>query len=284
MKLIACCIALATMLAVPGCHAQNASASAAPAARAAAIAPMQSFTASDGSATAQLPTGWKVTNQSQTVIVMEGPNGDTISLGNTLIAKNAAYTPGKVAGADLAMPYTANLQQKFVMIFQHASSVTGGPMPQVTFAQATPLKAPAQFGECGLFLGKMATADGSVAKNFEAGFCSLPVDSAGIYKNIVKIGEASIAVAAQDRATIEAVLASYQIPMAWLNLKLAPYTAVASSAPGALSPPGGAATAAETAAYIKAMNDNQRAIDIGAQCTALGLTDMPMYRMPAACY
>ncbi len=245
---------------------------------------MQNFTASDGSATAQLPSGWKVTMQSQTVIKMEGPNGDTVELGDAFLAKNAPYTPAKVPGFNLAMPYSATLQQKFVWIFQHSASTMGGPMPQVTFAQATQVQAPAQFGQCGSFLGKMSTADGSIARNFEATLCSLPVDSAGIYKNLLKIGEVPVAYAAQDRATIEAVLASYQIPMAWLNLKLAPYTAVASSAPEGLAVPGGAATNAQIAAYLQAMNAQQHAIDIGAQCNALGLSDMPMYRTPAACF
>lgn len=287
MKPLACCAVFATMLAAVGCHAQNASTTAAPSVAPAAqtAAPMQNFTASDGSATAQLPSGWKVTSQGQTVIKMEGPNGDTIELGDAFLTKNAPYTPAKVPGFNLSMPYSATLQQKFVWIFQHSASVMGGPMPQITFAQATPVQAPPQLGQCGLFLGKMATADGSIARNFEATLCSLPVDSAGIYKNLLKIGEVPVAFATQDRATIEAVLASYQIPMAWLNLKLAPYTAVASSAPpGGLAVPGGAATNAEIMSYIQASNAQQHALDVGAQCTALGLSDMPMYRTPAACF
>ena len=60
----------------------------------------------------------------QTVIQMTGPQGETVVLGNTVVAKNAAFQPGQRPGngIDISMPYAATLPQKIAMILQQ-----GGP-------------------------------------------------------------------------------------------------------------------------------------------------------------
>jgi len=245
-------------------------------------APLQAFNAQDGSASAQIPAGWKIVSQGQTVIDATGPNGEDLSLGNTYIARNAPYTAGKVQGADLNMPYQDNLEQKFTLIFQHSAGLSGRALPTITFISATPVQAPAPFGQCVLFLGTMtATGDTSGPFNFESAFCSLPMDVAGTYKNIFKYGQVPARLAAQERATIEAALASYSIPMTWLQRKLAlNVTAPTQSSAGLVS---GAATIAEANAINAETMKMMQGADTSANCADQAIRETPLWRLPPAC-
>jgi len=240
------------------------------------IAPLTAFTAQDGSATAKIPSGWQVTMQGQSVIDVRGPQGESIVLGNTFIARNAPYDPGKAAGVDLNMSYQANLQQKFVLIFQHSAGLSGKPAPQFTFASATPVPAPASFGQCGRFLGGFTADIGPV--KFEGVLCSLPLDAGGTYKNIFKYVHAPANLAAQERATLEAVMASYSVPLPILLRKLAPNIAP----PPRVS--GGAANANAADTINSVTRNRMRGSDISSECYDLvNIRETPIYQLPPEC-
>ena len=148
-----------------------------PAAPAAAPAvSLQPYTASDQSASAGVPSGWKVTSGAQTVIQMSSPQGVAVSLGNTVIARNAAFQLGQkpANGIDLSMPSTATLAQKLTMILQQSAASSGKPAPQVTIDSTTPLQLPPTVGQCARFVADLA---GQQAMKLLAVFCSLPLDS-----------------------------------------------------------------------------------------------------------
>jgi hypothetical protein len=205
---------------------------------------LQPYTASDQSASVGVPTGWKVTSGQQTVIQMTGPNGETLSLGNTFVAKNAAFTPGQrmANGIDLSMPYNATLEQKLTMIIQGNAAVAGKPAPQLTFTSSTPIQLPATLGQCGRFVADISGQQGPM--KVMAVFCSLPLDAGGTYKNIMLFAEAPAATAAQSAPTAQAIFQSYRIPTAWLQKKLAPVHA-ASGGAGTATPASLAAGAAD---------------------------------------
>ena len=202
---------------------------------------LTSYTTPDKTAAAGVPSGWKVTQGMLTVIEMTGPKGETIDLGNAFIARNATFQAGQkpAAGIDLSMPYTATLAQKLAMILDQNAAIAGKPAPQITLTSATPLQVPAILGQCGRFVANISGTAQGPAKIMGA-LCSLPLDSAGIYKNIIVIASAPVAVAAQDAPVASAVFASYKIPGKMLAMKLAPYTPapVARPVPGAPSVPG----------------------------------------------
>src|ERR1039457_1314275 len=58
---------------------------------------LQPYTAPDKSASAGVPSGWKVIKGQETVIGMSGPQGETVVLGNTLVVRNGAFQPGQRA-------------------------------------------------------------------------------------------------------------------------------------------------------------------------------------------
>src|ERR1039458_213137 len=101
---------------------------------------LQPYTASDQSASAGVPAGWKVTKGAQTVIQMTGPEGETLSLGNTFVAQNAAFKAGQrgASGIDLSLPNTASLAQKLAMIFQQDAAIAGQAAPQLSMTSSTP--------------------------------------------------------------------------------------------------------------------------------------------------
>ena len=81
---------------------------------------MQAYTAPDQTASAGVPSGWKVVSAAQTVITMTGPQGETVQLGEVDVAKNAPFQLGKAPGngIQLSMPYSAPLAQKLTMMIQ----------------------------------------------------------------------------------------------------------------------------------------------------------------------
>lgn len=209
-----------------GALAQNA----APAAKAAAAKPtipLTPYTAPDQSASAGVPAGWQVSKSGGTAIIMSGPQGETVALGNTVIAHNGAFQLGQKgpAPAAFSMPYSASLAQKLTMIAQQGAAAGGQPNPQVTIASATPVQAAPALGQCGKFVFSFVgkTAQGQIAPlKAIAFYCSLPPDQAGLYKNIQILAQAPVATAAQSAPTALAIFGSYKIPPAWLQKLIAP--------------------------------------------------------------
>jgi hypothetical protein len=185
--------------------------------------PLQTYSAPDGSATVGVPAGWKVTKGAYGVIQMSGPNGEAISLGNTLFVRNGSYQPGQKASGLIAMtlPYQATITQKVEAVWQQAVAATGDPTARVSLISATPIPL-GSVAQCGIFLGSLTGAKG--ASNFESRFCSLPMDTNGIFKLFWLNASLPTSVAAQERATAEAVLSSYRPAPATLQALLKPET------------------------------------------------------------
>jgi hypothetical protein len=234
---------------------------------------LQPYTAPDQSASAGVPSGWKVTSGSQTVIQMSGPQGETIFLGKTFIARNAPFQLGQkgIGGTDLSMPYSVTLTQKLTMILQQAATIGGNPSPQLSITSAMPIQLPPTLGQCGRFVASSTAAEGPV--KLMGALCSLPLDSGGIYKNIMLLAQAPAAVAAEDAPIASAVFSSYKIPNAMLVKKLAPFTAP----PIALPIPGGVRPG--IGAMPMAMPD-----DTSADCFDLGvIRALPPSQLPQKC-
>ena len=234
------------------------------------------YTAPDQSASAGVPAGWQVTKGANTVIQMSGPQGVSVVLGTTVIAQNAAFQAGQVAanGVDLSMPYSATLAEKLTMMMQHSAAAAGKPEPQLTIDSSTPLPLPAAVGQCGRFVGDMTAPQG--AMKLLAVFCSLPIDSAGRYKNIMLLAQAPVAVATQAAPTAQTIFQSYRIPASWLQRKLAPFTAP--------PPPPGMSAAAAAAMINRTTVVGMIGADNSANCFDLSvLRETPQALLPRSC-
>lgn len=236
---------------------------------------LQPYTASDQSASAGVPAGWQITMGSDTVIQMSNPSGVSVSLGNTMVARNGAFQPGQkpANGVDLSMPYTATLPQKLTMMLQQSAAAAGKPDPKLTIDSTTPLQLPATIGQCARFVGDMTGPQGPL--KLMAVYCSLPLDSGGTYKNIMLFAQAPAATATQAAPIAQAIFQSYRVPTTWLQKKLAPFTA----------PP---QTAADTAAAVAAINRSTAisaaTVNNSVNCFDLSvLRETPTYQLPRSC-
>lgn len=247
----------------------------APAAPAASVS-LQPYTAPDGSASVGVPAGWKVTKGSYGVIQMSGPQGEAISLGNGVFVKNGPFQPGEKLPPplSLSMPYQATLAQKYAMIWQAASLAAGDPSEQVNIISATPIPL-GNVAQCGVFLGSQTNKQG--ASKFESRFCSLPMDTNGIFKLFWMNATIPDALAAQERATAEAVLASYKPSPASLALILKPATPPLPP-PSAMGGGGGGAAGESSGAYAARMADQS------STCMDLGvIREVPENKLPSYC-
>jgi len=179
---------------------------------------LQTYTASDQSASVGVPAGWSVTKAEYGMIQMSGPKGEAISLGNTLLIRNGPYKAGQ---NPMTIPNQATLTQKVEAVWQEAAAASGFQGARVSVSSAKPVPL-GKIAQCGIFLGSMTNAQGP--QNFETRFCSLPADTNGVYKLFFMNATIPAALAAQERATAEAVLSSYKPSLDSLKAILMPST------------------------------------------------------------
>lgn len=240
---------------------------------------LQTYTVSDKSASAGVPAGWKVTSAGSGMISMSGPQGETITLGQIIVAHDGPFQAGQKGpdGAALSMPSSAKLSDKLVMIFQQSAANSGKPAPQIKFVYGAPLQVPAAMGQCGMFI--VSNGSGNTSLGDAIGFlCSLPDDSGQFFKNILIIGSAPAAVASQTAPTVLAVFKSYTIAPGWSQKILSPFMSPAPGAPGM-----GPSTQDVIDSYTSVLWQNQHAIDVGASCTDAGIIGPSSYRQAAQC-
>jgi hypothetical protein len=227
---------------------------------------LQPYSAQDQSASAGVPSGWKVTGAVGGSINMSGPQGETINFGDVFLAHNGPFQLGQKgpSPAMMSMPSSAKLSDKFVMFLQQQESVNGSPNAQVKFTYAAPLQSLPAGVQCGVFVvaisGIATPVDGMGL------FCSLPPDTAQLFKVVLLIGSAPSAMAAQTVPTVAAVFKSYMIAPGWVQKMLSPYTPPASG-----SSSQGGASPAEVQMYLKAMASQQAVIDHGFTCANAGI-------------
>ena len=227
---------------------------------------LQPYTAQDQSVAAGVPFGWKVISAAGGSINMSGPQGQTINFGDVFVAHDGPFQLGQrgPGAALMSMPSSAKLTDKLTMFIQQQESLSGSPTAQVKFIYAAPLQSLPAGVQCGVFV--IAISGIATPANGMGLFCSLPPDIAQLFKIVLLMGAAPSAIAAQTVPTVAAVYKSYKIAPGWVQKMLSPYTTPASASPGQ-----GAGGAAETQMYLRAMANQQAAIDHGFTCADAGI-------------
>jgi hypothetical protein len=239
---------------------------------------LQPYTALDQSVSAGVPSGWKVSGAASGSINLTGPQGETIELGDVFLAHEGQFQVGQrgPSPALMNMPSSAKLTDKLIMFIQQQEALNGSPAAQVKFMYAAPLQSLPAGVQCGVFV----IAISGVAKpaNGMGVFCSLPPDSAQLFKIVLLMGTAPTAIAAQTVPTVAAVYKSYKIAPGWVQRMLSPYTPArtASGVPGAGS-------AAQTQMFLNAMANQQAAIDHGFTCADAGIIGTPNLQVAREC-
>jgi hypothetical protein len=233
--------------------------------------PLQTYTLPDKSASAGVPAGWKVTGGASGMISMSGPQGETITLGQIILAHDGPFQVGQKGpdGAVIVMPNSAKLSNKLLMIFQQSAAASGEAAPQIKLISGGLLQVPAAMGQCGVF----AVNNGTTQLDAMGIFCSLPEDAGQFFKNILILGAAPTAEASQTAPTILAVFKSYKIAPGWSQKILSPFMSAA---------PGGPSTQEVIDSYTSGLMQ-QHAIDVGAQCVDAGIIGPSSYHQAAEC-
>jgi hypothetical protein len=192
-----------------------------------AIQPLTRYVLPDQTASVMLPDGWHVTRTGIAFIRAEGPKGELAMFGVVVPAHSG---PGSGGGATptgpLNQPYDAGPGDKLQQSIGWVRAANGQSPVQVRVLSLEPFTAPAEFGNCSKMTAVLGVAGGML--DAESDFCSLPMDGAGNYRNFFKVIAISPALAATERGTAEAVLASYVLNMKAVQEQLAKRGASAS--------------------------------------------------------
>ena len=163
-------------------------------------APLHPASAGDGSATVGIPAGWQAKGQGGTMM-LSGPRGETVGLALTRMGTAGGRRQGMIA-----FPPNVNLVQAFPNIFQQFWGVNGVPISGLQLERVEPLP--------GLQRGVHATGHLSFGVNnpqeMNAILCIAPPNSVGTSLVMLSVAFLPPAVAAQERATVGAILASFQ--------------------------------------------------------------------------
>ena len=198
-------------------------------------APLHPYRLQDNSAAVMLADGWRVAPQSGGgTILANGPNSETIALGFPYLARNtndprtqqvqrfAASPAGRntMYAQALFAPYGADLGRTFVELNDQARRVRGPSVTPVQVEQQQPVRR-ACAAHCAILSGSSAPGSGQPALRFEGVFCQSQPDATGGFMNLANLAFAPPQFAARDRATLLAMLASFQVNHAIVNAQAA---------------------------------------------------------------
>ena len=238
---------------------------------------LQTYTAQDQSVSAGVPSGWKVGNAAGGQINMSGPQGEAINV-DVFVAQDGTFQLGQKGPgvALMSMPSSAKLTDKLTMFIQQQQALAGSPAAQVKFLYAAPLQSPPAGVQCGMFV--IAISGISVPGDGMGIFCSLPDDSAHLFKIVLFMGTAPAAIAAKTQPTVLAVFKSYKLAPGLVQKMFGPYTA-----PAASSVASAATTAAETNAYLREIAIGQHGSDVGFACADANIIGTPNRQVANEC-
>jgi hypothetical protein len=240
----------------------GARASVAPSGAAAARA-LRPYVLPDRSASVSLPADWKVTRDSGGGTIMaDGPAGEAVALGFPYLAMNSndphvrqtmqfAQGAGRNTSYARALyyPYGADLGKTFVDLLQMRRRVNGLAPVSMQLSGETAL--PSAGGtRCARLHGQIDPHDGKGSREFVSVFCSGPLSRMGQYMNLAYHTTVPVRLAAQERATMGAILESFKTDNAVVSREAATISAPAIEQIHAI----GRAAAAQ-AAQAHEMND-----------------------------
>jgi hypothetical protein len=192
-------------------------------------APLHPFRLQDGSAMVMLAAGWQVAPQSGGgTILASGPNGEELALGFPYLAHDprSAQTQqmmrfGQSAAGrntayahNLYAPYGGDLGRTFMDLNQQASRM-GAPAVGAVQVKQSRLLGPNSGAHCAIITGSTA---GGEALEFEGTFCQgAPDYGGGGFMNLANLAFAPAQFAARDRATLRAMLGSFQVNQSVVN-------------------------------------------------------------------
>jgi hypothetical protein len=205
-------------------------------------AALRQITLQDRSASVGLPDGWNiVTGRSgMGTIVASGPSGESAELDLTFLTydtnnrsvqqtmqalrngrlRNTAY------GNATYYPYGADMAKTFVYMIQNVRRKAGLPQASYNFSSVTPVPGSAQ-ERCVRMTGTVDLGDGKGLRELSGIYCASPPGRFGGWLSEAYTTTAPVQVAAGERATLGAILQSFNVNMNVVNAQSARISAPA---------------------------------------------------------
>ena len=230
------------------------------------VGPMTKFVLQDGSAMVELPQGWHSTQQSGAgTIIAEGPNGERALLDypylamdsrNPQVQKTMQFAQGAGRNTSYAKAlyysYGGDPVKTFIDLNAMQRRMAGMSVPTVQIAKEN--EVPGSGARCAEFTGELDAHEGKGPSEIHGVFCMGQESAMGQYMNILMVSIVPDAVAAKERATVGAMLASFQVDQAKVSAQA---SAIAAPAIARIHEIG--RIAAQNAANAHAAEDAQRA-------------------------
>jgi hypothetical protein len=195
-------------------------------------AQLHQVAAQDQSAAISLPAGWQLNPRMSMMgsLVAQGPNGESAEMGITFLAgdtnnprvqqlmrtiqsgglRNTSYANGTY------YPYGANQAKTFVDLIQGVRRKAGLQPAEYNIASATPTQAnPPQ--HCTHITGTVDFHEGKGPRELNAVYCVNPPGPAGNWMSAAYMTSVPQQFAASERATLGAIMQSFQVNMAVVN-------------------------------------------------------------------
>jgi hypothetical protein len=201
---------------------------------------LSAYVLPDKSASVSLPAGWIVDPSSGGgTILAAGPKGEGVALDFPMNAMNSRdprvqRTMQFAQGAGrnttyaraLYYPYGGDLGKTFVDLLQMRRRMNNQPALTMQVDGETP--APAAAGSrCAQLQGRLDLHDGKGMMEFNSVFCSGALSPMGQYANVAFHTVVPVAIAAEQRGTMSAILNSFQVNMNAVNREAAALAAPA---------------------------------------------------------
>lgn len=205
-------------------------------------APLRQQVLPDRSASVGLPDGWQVNPQSaQGTLFAAGPNNEIVNLGLMINAEDtnnprvqqlmrtvqAGGLRNTVYANAFYYPYGGDMARTFVDMLQALRKRNGMQPAKYNVTSATPMQSSPQL-HCDRLGGTLDFSDGKGEREFVSVFCvSPPSPAAGIWSGYVNAVSAPVAVASGERATMTAILQSFNVNQAVVGAQAAQIAAPA---------------------------------------------------------
>jgi putative oligomerization/nucleic acid binding protein len=205
-------------------------------------APLRQVTLPDHSASVGLPEGWNIVpnRSSMGTIVAVGPNGETAELDETFLTYDTnnrsvqqtmqMLRNGRLANSAYARatyyPYGGDLAKTFVYIIQNVRRKAGLPQASYNFTSVTPVAGSGQ-ERCVRMTGTADLGDGKGQRELNGIYCASPPGRFGGWLSEAYTTMAPVQVAAGERATLGAILQSFNVNMSVVNAQSARISAPA---------------------------------------------------------
>jgi hypothetical protein len=192
-------------------------------------APLHTVRLQDGSATIGLPDGWKLVPQMSQMgsVVAGGPKEESAEMGiafNAMDPNNPTVQQtmqtvknGGLRGTAYAtasyIPYNAELQKTFEYQIQKVRREAGLKPAVYVFSSVTPLGQD-QGKRCAQLQGTVDFQDGKGKREMNTLYCAYAPNRFGQWSSTACMTSVPVQLAAQERATLGAILESFQVDMA----------------------------------------------------------------------